>query len=86
MVTASGSEVQQAGVAGLARVQAFLSVLSQRRVRIGNLSRFGDGHGFRSFTEAIAKTAHPKIKAPPTHIPKSGDYDKSRPNFLLLAR
>ena len=67
MVTASGSEVQQAGVAGLARVQAFLSVLSQRRVRIGNLSRFGDGHGFRSFTEAIAKTAHPKIKAPPTH-------------------
>ena len=85
MVTASGSEVQQAGVAGLARVQAFLSVLSQRRVRIGNLSRFGDGHGFRSFTEAIAKTAHPKIKAP-IHIPKSGDYDKSRPNFLLLAR
>jgi len=39
-----------------------------------------------STEEAIAKTAHPKIKAPPIHIPKSGDYDKSRPQFLLLAR
>ena len=29
-----------------------------------------------------------KLKALATHIPKSGDsdYDKSRPNFLLLAR
>jgi hypothetical protein len=34
----------------------------QLKIRVGDLSRFGDSHGCSEITEATAKTANPKIE------------------------
>jgi hypothetical protein len=38
------------------------SALFQLKIWVGDLSRFGDGHGCSEITLAIAKTANPKIE------------------------